>query len=106
MKNCYNYLWLYKILDSFGFTIESLDAFVKKLDDENFIMPRIEFGDRFVFFKQKMVYPCEGSTELSDSYKILTNLEEGTFFSAASADETTYKEIAKKIIKLFNLKTG
>ena len=93
-----------KFTYSYSYTNESLDTLVSTLMDEDFLIPREVFGDRWQFVKQKIVHPYEAFKKISDYNKPLTNPKKEDLISCITTENPDL-ETTIKIIKEYNLKT-
>ena len=97
-----------RFIDSYRFLSESLDKFVKNLDDDDFKILKIEFPEKWQYLNKKLAYPYQCFNSNKDYQKPVDNIKKEDFFSNLKNDYPDDDEIerTKEIIKLFNIKDG
>ena len=97
-----------RFIDSYRFLSESLDKLVKNLDEDDFIILKKEFPDKWQYLNKKLAYPYEYFNSIDDYKKPVNNLKKEDFFSKLKNDYPDDDEIERteEIIKLFNIKDG
>ena len=97
-----------RFIDSYRFLSESLDKLVKKLDEDDFMILKKEFPDKWQYLNEKLAYPYEYFNSIEDYQKPVDNLKNEDFFSKLKNDypDDEERERTKQIIKFFNMKSA
>ena len=97
-----------RFIDSYRFLSESLDKFLKNIDEDDFEILKKEFPDKWQYLNKKLAYPYQYFTNIDDYKKPVNNLKKEDFFSKLKNDYPDDKEIerTKENIKLFDIKNG
>ena len=97
-----------RFIDSYRFLSSGLDSLVKNLDNDDFIILKKEFPDKWQYLNKKLAYPYEYFNSIDDYKKPVNNLEKKDFFGKLKNGYPDDKEIqrTKEIIKEFNIKNG
>ena len=97
-----------RFIDSYRFLSESLDKLVKNLDEDDFIILKKEFPDKWQYLNKKPAYPYEYFNSIDDYTKPVNNLKKEDFLSKLKNDYPEDDEIERteEVIKLFNIKEG
>ena len=97
-----------RFIDSYRFLSSGLDSLVKNLDEDDFMILKKEFPDKWQYLNKKLAYPYEYFNSIDDYKKPVHNLENKDFFSKLKNKSPDDKEIdrTREIIKKFNIKNG
>ena len=97
-----------RFIDSYRFLSSGLDSLVKSLDNDDFIILKKEFPDKWQYLNKKLAYPYEYFNSIDDYKKPVHNLENKDFFSKLKNKCPDDKEIdrTREIIKKFNIING
>ena len=63
-----------RFVDSYRFKQESLDKLAETLQEEDFNILKVEFGDNWQLINKKLAYPYENFKSLEDYKKDISNL--------------------------------
>ena len=85
-----------------------MDELVKTLDEDDFIILKKEFPDKWQYLNKKLAYPYEYFNSIDDYKKLVDKLKKEDYFIKLKNDYPDDEEIerTKGIIKLFNIKDG
>ena len=97
-----------RFIDSYRFLSDSLDKLVKNLMEEDFVILKEEFPDKWQYLNKKLAYPYEYFNKIDDYMKPVDNLQKEDFLSrlknkCPEGDEIT---CTKEITKVFDIKIG
>ena len=97
-----------RFIDSYRFLSSGLDSLVKNLHEDDFVILKKEFPDKWQYLNKKLAYPYEYFNCIDDYKKPVRNLENKDFFSKLKNKCPDDKEIdrTREIIKKFNIKNG
>ena len=97
-----------RFIDSYRFLSSSLDSLVKNLDNDDFIILKKEFPDKWQFLNKKLAYPYEYLNSIDDYQKPVDNLKKEHFFIKLKNKCPDDEEIERttEIIKKINIKNG
>ena len=97
-----------RFIDSYRFLSSGLDSLVKNLDNDDFIILKKEFPDKWQYLNKKLAYPYEYFNCIDDYQKPVNELKKEHFFSKLKNGYPDDEEIqrTKDIIKRFNIKNG
>ena len=97
-----------RFIDSYRFLSNGLDSLVKNLDNDDFIILKKEFLDKWQYLNKKLAYPYEYFNSIDDYKKPVDNLRKKDFLSKLKNTYPDYEEIqrTKEIIEIFNIKNG
>ena len=97
-----------RFIDSYRFFSESLDKLVKKLDEDDFIILKKEFPDKWQYLKKKLAYPYQYFNSIDNYQKPVINFYKEDFFTKLKNECPDNEEIerTKEIIKVFDIKNG
>ena len=63
-----------RFVDSYRFMQESLDNLVETLNEEDFNILKVEFGDNWQLLNKKLAYPYQYFNNIDDYNKDISNL--------------------------------
>ena len=97
-----------RFIDSYRFLSSSLVSLVKILDNDDFIILKKEFPDKWQYLNKKLAYPYEYFNSFDDYKKPVYNLKKEDFFSKLKNKCPDDEEIqrTKKIIEIFDIRSG
>ena len=89
-----------RFIDSYRFLSSSLNSLVKNLDNDDFIILKKEFPDKWQFLNKKLAYPYEYFNSIDDYKKPVNNLKTEDFFSKLKNGCPDIDEIERTMILL------
>ena len=69
-----------RFINSYRFLSESLDKYVKNLDEDDFKILRKEFSDKWQYLNKKLAYPYQYFNSIDDYQKAFDKLKKEDFF--------------------------
>ena len=98
----------FRFIDSYRFLSSSLDSLVKKLDNDDFIMLKKEFPDKWQYINKKLGYAYEYFNSIDDYKKPVYNLKKEGFFSNLKnkCRDDEERQRTEEIIEIFDINSG
>ena len=95
-------------IDSYRFLTDSLDKLVKKLNQDDFVVLKKDFPDKWQYLNKKIAFPYEYFNDIDDYMKPVDKIQKEDFFSKLKNKCPEDDEITrtKEIINVFNNKNG
>ena len=97
-----------KFIDCYRLLSDSLDKLVKTLDNDDFVILKKEFPDKWQYLNKKLSYPYENFNNIDDYQKSFNIFLKKDFFSKLKIGypDDSDVERTRETFKVFNTKNG